>query len=154
MRNCLLTLSMLIGFGGCAQPSAHTCQPDLVAVDFGAFFKNRMDTNLFAEVKISGRQTALDILQLRKIVEIDALTRQGLLEPSQLQDKPELRYFLVLARRATDGGRITVFSHDTRVLVLHGDLGPLKCRDIFDSAIIIATKETLTDAFASTSVSH
>lgn len=157
MQIKLLVISVLIGTTACVQLPSDISQPAMpkfTGDDFVEFYKNEIDRRTFSEVTKSVRQSALGLLVERNIIEIDNANAQTLLEGHKLQINGAVKYYLVRVRRCTDSGGVDAYLKGTILFVSHGDLGYSECREIFDSALVIASQINLTGAIASSSVSR
>lgn len=157
MRIEFLVAFLLVGLAGCAQLPTNTSQPklaDFTDDDIHVFYKNEIDRRYFREVEKSSRQSALEFLGKRNIIEVDAVRAHALLAGSHLQIGDEVRYFLARVRRCTASGVVSAFVNGSILYVHHGDFGHSECREMFDSALVIASQINLTGAIASSSIAQ
>lgn len=157
MKIKLLIISMLVGITACARLPSNVSQPampNFTDIDFAEFYKNEIDRRTFSEVTKSARPSALDFLANRNIIEIDAASAETFLAGTKLKIDGAVKYYLARVRRCTDSGRVSAYLKGSILFVSHGDLGYSDCREIFDSALVIASPINLTGAIASSSIAR
>jgi len=94
------------------------------------------------------------LLAKSNIIEIDTASARSLLAGNKLQIDGDVKYYLARVRRCTDSGLVNAYLKGSILFVSHDDLGYSECREIFDSALIIASRINLTGAIASSSVTR
>jgi len=153
----LLIISVFVGMTACVQLPSNASQPDMpnfTSDNFVEFYKNEVDRRTFSEVMKPVRQTALGLLAKSNIIEIDTASARSLLAGNKLQIDGDVKYYLARVRRCTDSGLVNAYLKGSILFVSHDDLGYSECREIFDSALIIASRINLTGAIASSSVTR